>query len=133
MGMAGFPEFYASGGGFMHAVSVCGAFSILFALKGASLVRRATDRPERQRLHDAARTALELSLATIGVGTLGSGMGLIKTGRVVGQSDATGDTLIRVFADSLACTVSPLCWALMLVVPVIVLGSFLKTRASASE
>jgi hypothetical protein len=129
--MAGFPEFYASGGGFMHVVSVLGLLSILFALKGFALFKWADAARSGAALRRTVGTAFELGIATVGVGALGACMGLMLVGGKVSDSTAQGDALVRVFAQTLSWTISPLIWALMLIIPVVVMGVILKRRLNA--
>jgi hypothetical protein len=129
--MTGFPEFYASGGGFMHMVSVLGLLSILFALKGFAIFKWGDAARIAPALRRAVRTSFDLGLATIGVGALGACMGLANVGHRVSESPAEGDALVRVLAQSLSWTISPLIWALMLIIPVVVMGVILRRRLHA--
>lgn len=114
----------------MHAVTAFGLLSILATLKGFAIFKWADRTRSETELRRTLGTAFDLGIATIGLGALGSCMGLLATGRMVEESGAQGDALVRVFAQTLSWTISPLVWALMLIIPVVVVGVILKRRVA---
>lgn len=115
-----FPEFYQSGGFFMHAISLTAIAAVAGIAMRARAVRRVLNRPADERGNGAAlgsAAAPWVVVAIVVFGALGSAMGWIELMAAI--QTVPGPQQRLAFARGGQFMMAPLAWSLMLAAPIV--------------
>lgn len=121
--MTNFAEFYASGGIFMHAVSLTAVAALVAVLLHGRARRLGDDDPKYLRLAD------RLLVLCVGLGLLGSVMGLTEVFMAV--STVAAEAHSSALAHGMSIVPTPMSWALLCAIPVWITSTVQRHRSPA--
>ncbi len=121
--MSDFSQFYASGGVFMHAISVVAVAATTVLFLHARARSLGDDDPKRLRLAD------RLLVVCVGLGLLGSLFGMIDMAAALTSVEAEQFSLG--LARGMRLVPVTLCWALMVSIPIWIASTIQRHRSPA--
>ncbi|HLT35352.1 MAG TPA: hypothetical protein VK034_03680 [Enhygromyxa sp.] len=121
--MFDFSQFYASGGVFMHPITLTAVVAITVLFLDARARKLGDDGPKRLRLAD------RLVILCVGIGLIGTTMGVTEL--CAALSMAPSDRDFELLARGGAIVPNTLTWSLMLALPLWIAITVMRHRTSA--
>ena len=118
-----FPEFYMSGGPFMHAISLAAVAALVTSLLHARARQLGDDSPKRLRLVD------RLLILALGLGALGVLFGVLEL--FTALLSVEPDEFDQALALGMRLVPIPLAWALLASIPIWLASTIQRHRAPA--